>query len=539
MANVVLISISDELSFGLRYIAAHLRKFGYHPSIVAFKVAFDYLRPLEDEIIHPEFHTGLLANEKDISLLTNLVRELRADVVGLTVSSTYCDTAALLTARLKQDGGYPVVWGGADVLFNPDDALKHADVICMGEGEQAMLEVVDALTRGGSLQDIKGIWFRAEDGSIVRNERRPRIKDLDTLTIPLWDLSDTYYISEDRVWHGEYHPFGIIRPDLRYVVTSRGCPFRCTFCCNNSAGRKVYYGGPVCRRSVDNVLTEIRQIREQVRTITHISFCDEIFTVGNDWLSEFAERWPREIGLPFTCLSHPNAILPDMMRTLAAAGLHKITIGVQTGSERINKEIYGRRTARSRIQEAARIMAENNVLYSVDLIHENPYEEDEDYRETARMLNEFARPFDIGPVSPLQFWSNYDITTMALRDGMDLVQVNSHTYMSRKKPEYDFWRHLYCLASVCQMDPGALEFIMDARRLPGGDKFLQRISSQLWSTTYRARHNFERVKKDDVIEQLEAELARLEGSRMVRYYFGLKDRLSRFVGSKDEVPLRQ
>jgi anaerobic magnesium-protoporphyrin IX monomethyl ester cyclase len=539
MANVALISVLDKLCFGLRYIAANLKRSGHHPTIIAFKVANEFDNPVEDEIIHPEFRTGLHANEKEIALLIDLLRALRTDVVGMTITSTCRDISALLAGRLKDDGGYPIVWGGADVFFNPNDALEHADVICMGDGEEAMVEIVDALTGGKSLENIKGIWFRSGNGSIAKTEPRPRIQDLDSIPIPLWDLSDTYYVSENRIWHQEYHPFGIMQPEVRFLVTARGCPFRCTYCCNNSTGRQVHYGDRIFRRSVDNVIEEGRRIQEQVKSVHHLYIMDEIFNVGGEWLNEFSERWPKEVGLPFIIMNHPNAIKAHAMKMLRGAGLCKITMGVQTGSERINRDVVGRAATREKILEAGRIMAENDIFYVVDLIHENPYEEEEDYRETARTLNEFARPYMLGPVNPLQLWTNYDITKMALRDGMDLEQDNSHTYVSRKKPEYDFWHALYLLVSICPMDGQAVEFLMDARMRPGGGELVRKLGGRIFSATYYSRHPLHRIPKDEIIEDLEGRLARFGGSRMVRAYFGLKERFLRLVGVKSRAPFQQ
>jgi len=525
MANVALISVSEELCFGLRYVAANLRKHGHRATFIAFNVTYEFLRPVEHEIVHPELGIGLRANEKGISLLVELLRSLKTDVVGMTVYSTCYDTAALLAGRLREAGGYPIVWGGVDVLFNPEDALQHADIICMADGEQAMVEIAEVLTGGGNLGDIKGIWFRGENGTIKRTGARPRIEDLDSLPVPEWDLSDTYYVSENRVWHREYHPYGILQPHVRFIITGRGCPFRCTYCCNNATGRRIYYGGPLTRRSVGNVVQEARGIRDRIRSVGHIFFMDEIFTIGKEWLGEFCERWPKEVGLPFMVLTHPTTTRMDVIRMLRGAGLCGVTMGIQTGSERINREVFGRPTSREQIVAAGGVMAENGVGYVVELIHENPYETEEDYRETAQTLRELPRPYTLGSVNPLQLWSNYDITKQALADGADIVQANSHTYLSRKKPEYDFWRAIYHLVALCPMDSEALDFVMQARGLPGGGGFVRRLSDHLQSATYRSRHPLERSDKDELIERLEGRLARLEGSRMVRYWFGLKERI--------------
>lgn len=528
MARVALISFSDDLSFGLRYIAATLRAAGHTAEVIAYKVAFEFDEPVKDEIHQPKLGTRLQTNETELRLVCDLLRELRSEIVGMTVTSPYFDLAALVADRIREVLGLPMVWGGPDVYFNPEDALGHADAVCLADGEPTMVDLVGALSAGGDgIAKVEGIGFVDEQGQLVRTARRERIGELDALPFPRRDLADTYFISQNRVWHREYHPHGILQPTVRHIITGRGCPYHCTYCCNNRTGRSIFYGTKIYRRSVGNVIDEVRQMRRESPEVDHVFIFDEVFPIASPWLDEFCARWPKEIGLPFMILTHPKVTRRKVMEELRKAGLRGITMGIQSGSERINRDIYERPTTPEEIIESGRILAENGFRYVVEIIHSNPWEETEDQKATARVLHALPKPYILGSMNPLYLWTNFDITKKAMAEGKELVRVSSHTYQAVQKPEYSHWCNVYTVTALQPMDGEALEFLLNSWEQPGGPAFVAQLAEGLRRATYRLRHPIDLTRKDEYIRDLETNLGRLTGSRLVQLSLKFRRMLDR------------
>ena len=185
------------------------------------------------------------------------------------------------------------------------------DAVCIGEGENAMLELVENLTAGESITEIENLWVK-KDGQITRNPIRPLIQDLDQVPLPDHELFRR--VIPDRIWYA-------------CVLTGRGCPYHCTYCFNH-AYRELYKGKGkyIRRRSVDNVLEELRELKKH-KCYRFVKFADDIFTLQHDWLEEFCPRYQEEIGLPFSCLTRANHVNPKDPAPAQGSGLPQDHLG--------------------------------------------------------------------------------------------------------------------------------------------------------------------------------------------------------------------
>ncbi len=232
------------------------------------------------------------------------------------------------------------VFGGAHPTYFPHMIEEDGvDVICVGEGEYAMVELARARDTGSDHTSIPNLWVKS-GGTIHRNPIRPLIEDLDSLPIPDHQL----FLR------------ALEQPPLHAIVmTGRGCPYSCTYCYNN-AYKKLYAGKGrvVRRRGVDHVMRELRFLREG--GCRFIRFMDDIFTLSPEWIHEFSLRYRREIGLPFSCLVRANVITPGMVRDLKEAGCHRIMMGIEAGNDHLRYEVFKRRMTREQILDAARMI---------------------------------------------------------------------------------------------------------------------------------------------------------------------------------------
>jgi len=221
----------------------------------------------------------------------------------------------------------PIIVGGYYPTLSPEDVLKHnsVDVICLGEGEYPLLELLSSLKNGQRRTDIANLWFK-EGGRFIKNPLRPLLTNLDELPFVDRDL----FTSENR------------KSGSLEVMASRGCPYDCTNC-SNHALKKLYHGlGPYMRyRTAEHVLSEIEQClaRENFKSV---QFEDDMFTSNPKWLEGFCRQYKERIKLPFSCNIRPGTCSPQAFALLRDAGCRQVSIGLESGDEIIRRNVLGR-----------------------------------------------------------------------------------------------------------------------------------------------------------------------------------------------------
>lgn len=346
--------------------------------------------------------------------LTALLKEKNTSLVCISLVTDNYASAVQVTRAVKEKLGIPVCWGGAHVNIKPEESLRHADLICLGEGEDALLELHRSLVRNGKPDTgIKNIWFKTDKG-IVRNGLRDLEEDLDKYPFPDFDISSQYVLNgagfarfDEKQFNSEYS-----------IMTSRGCPYSCRYC-YNSYRRKQYEGkGKYLRtRSVENVIAELKMAKARFPGLQRVNFWDDSFVARKmEDFVKFRELYREHIGLPFFALIEPMAFNAEKIEVLKESGLAELQIGIQTGSERVNKQVYNRPISNQKVVEVAQAVHRMGIRASYDLIFNNPYETVEDIKETIGLLLQFPRPFSLQGYN-LIFYPGTDITESALRDG--------------------------------------------------------------------------------------------------------------------------
>jgi len=177
---------------------------------------------------------------------------------------------------------------GPHPTFYPDLANEsYLDAICVGEGEGAILDLVNALEAGQDITKIKNLIVK-RDGEIFKNDLRPLISNLDAIPFP------------DRTIYEKYSFFR--KRKIRHLITARGCPFKCSFCFNKLYN-EMYHGKgeELRRRTPRNVIEEIKKLKQETPKLKHIFFLDDTFIITQSWLDQFVEIYRKEVNLPFSC----------------------------------------------------------------------------------------------------------------------------------------------------------------------------------------------------------------------------------------------
>lgn len=260
--------------------------------------------------------------------LLETIEKIRPAVIAY--SSSTGEAKHYLAANEAIKKRFPEIFtimGGPHPTFFPEVLEKGSlDAICMGEGDEAFEELLSVIALKGDVNKIANIKTH-KNGDTFR--LRPLTKNLDSLPFP--DFSLLY----DNTGMGKY--------PLKSIMTSRGCPYECTYCFNTS-WREMYKGlGPSVRRhSVDYVIRQIKLVQSRW-PLSFVKFYDDIFTYrADDWLKEFCERYPKEIGLPFFILTRADLLTEDMVRILKSAGCHTISMSIEAGNPEVRKDLLKR-----------------------------------------------------------------------------------------------------------------------------------------------------------------------------------------------------
>lgn len=397
-------------------------------ALISFLINSINIRSLSSYLKQNGYHSICLFCSKnfrdnEIGRLIDFIRANEISLVGVSLVTDDYLPAVMITQAIKQATGIPVIWGGAHANVAPEECLRHADMICLGEGEEALLDLVQSMSRQKDVDTcIQNIWFNTEKG-IIRNELRNLEENLDKYPFPDFDLASQYVMTahgfdelQERHLKGAYS-----------IMTSRGCPYSCCYCYNSY--RKKHYEGKgkyLRKRTIENVITELKQAKNIFRGLREIHFWDDSFVARDlDEFRLFRDLYNTEIGLPFFALIEPMAFKAEKIKLLKEAGLKQLQVGIQTGSERVNRDIYRRPISNQRILSVVGEIHDLGVDVTYDLIFNNPYESKQDIRETVNLLMAFPRPYSLQGYN-LIFYPGTEITEKALQDGyISLRQENA------------------------------------------------------------------------------------------------------------------
>jgi radical SAM superfamily enzyme YgiQ (UPF0313 family) len=278
-----------------------------------------------------------------------LCARFRPDVIGFSVMSVNYRIALELARLTKKTS--PDVWtvfGGIHPTIAPEETIQEGaiDVLCRGEGEASFTEFLSALDRGGDYARIPGLWIK-RNGQVFRNPMRPLIEDLDKIPFPDRGLLDP----------------GRLRAELYGInlLSSRGCPFPCSYC-QNEYLMDLYrgFGRFVRYRSIDNVFAEIDEVLRMYNP-SRLSFSDESFTLNKKRLKEFCERYARRYSIPFLCQTRPDLIDEETIRTLKDGGCDFVNMAVEAGNPRIRNEVLQRNISDEQILAAFRLARQYGI----------------------------------------------------------------------------------------------------------------------------------------------------------------------------------
>ncbi|OGR68449.1 MAG: hypothetical protein A2081_04740 [Elusimicrobia bacterium GWC2_61_19] len=247
-----------------------------------------------------------------------------AEAAGISAMTASADSAYSVASALRAASPMPIIMGGPHSVCFPEKVLADCpavDISVFGEGETVMAALNGWLADKGSLAGVDGICYRDENGNVVRNKLGESIADLDSIPSPAWHLYD---FSLYRSLPGQNRAFPVAP-----LITSRGCPYRCTFCFQ--AGNK---SARYRRHSPQRIVSEIENLYKNFG-IREVMFWDDTFAMNIDWMETFCAGLKAKVRLPWSCYGRVNTVSEKMLKLMAGAGCWNIFYGYETGSQKM------------------------------------------------------------------------------------------------------------------------------------------------------------------------------------------------------------
>ncbi len=362
-------------SLGLGYLSASVKKAGHIFSLIHI------IKPLKKE----EFY------EK--------VDYHKPDIIAFSSMSHQYDVVRQYAGWLRDKYNIPVIYGGVHPSIAPEESINTPgiDMICIGEGEKVLVELLNKMENGEDIKNIDSIWIK-ENGKIYRNKVAILVEDIDEFPFP-----DREVFDYKNLW--DY------KERVLTVFSTRGCPFNCSYCINHQY-KKLYpnYKKYVRFRKPEKIIEEIKQIKEKYPELNSVIFLDDSFCVKKSWLKEFFPLYKSEIGMPFSAPTSIKLLDEEVIAWAVDAGVKEFGVGIESGNDKIRRTVLRRRMSNERILEVFKIAKKYDLRISSYNMVGIPHETLENTLETVKINAKVdSSAQHVAILQPYKFTDLYDL----------------------------------------------------------------------------------------------------------------------------------
>jgi len=307
------------------------------------------------------------------------IQQYHPDLVAFSITTDlWKNTKELIDVIRHYTFGLPILVGGVHPTINPEEVIKHVDMICVGEGEKPILELCRKMENKDDITNIKGIWYN-NGKTIFRNDIGNLI-DLDTLPCPDWSLFDKRHLR--GAYKGKIYNRG-------HYLSMKGCPYKCSYC-TNFYFKQLFKGkGKYVRwESVDKTISNLKRLKEQYQ-LDMVKFSDDLFIARPlKEIETFAQQYKEHINIPFLISISPKMVDERKLKLLKDAGCIHTSIGIETGNYQIRKDILKRNVTDDEIRKTYNIVNKLEINTSSFNMIGLPTETREDVFKTIEMNRE-------------------------------------------------------------------------------------------------------------------------------------------------------
>lgn len=351
---------------GIAILSAILKSHGHQVEL--FDTTF--LKPQEYAVQNKEFMAGPSIFKKTAYTLKDLVKDDTASVVeeefqkhidrynpdllAVSTMTTNYDSAVDVMKRITVK--CPVIFGGVHATISPEEVISEGfiDMICIGEGEEALPELCNAMEKGQDYRSIKNIWVKSKNGEICKNSIRPFV-DLDTLPCPDWSIFDARHLF--RPFMGEVYKGG-------FYISSKGCPGACTYCVNLTLRNMFKNCGRYFRsQKPDTTIAHLTELKQKYNA-KWFKFGDDTFLLQPlKNLRELAERM-KSLNIYFGCSVRPDTVSKEKVKLAKDMGCVAMSVGIETGNEEIRRKVLNRQISNKQLECAFKIINDYGIRIS-------------------------------------------------------------------------------------------------------------------------------------------------------------------------------
>ena len=343
----------SNMQFGISYISAYLRKHGHQTKLL------------------------ILTKKTERKIIDNCLKNYSPQLICFTAVFSEYDFISKSAKYIKER--YPDIYlfaGGPHVSLNPEDCIKDSfDAVCIGEGEEPTLELVEQLQNNKSPRRISNLWIK-NGGKIERNSTRSFVQNLDALPFP-----------DRKMWQEWIVDVGSFYP----VLLGRGCPFMCTYC-SNHALKKIAPGNYVRLRSTENIIAEVKHVINESPCIKELYLEIETFGINKRWaidlcstLEAFNVSRSQPLSFGVNIRVTPNMEFRDLFAAMNRSNFKFINIGLESGSEKVRREVLNRHYSNEDIINAVKLAKKHDLKVTFQILEGIPGETLSDFKETIKV----------------------------------------------------------------------------------------------------------------------------------------------------------
>lgn len=317
-----------------------------------------------------------------ISDFKDMVNEYKPDLIGFSIVEPTFPLSIEFVDAVK-DLNIPILTGGIHAIFDGEDIIKvdGVDIVCIGEGEDVIVELCEKMAKGEEYTDVANFWFKNSDGTVKK-----------TSNAPLVDFEQRGYV---QPYYDMFEKARFYRPmsgkiyKMLPVEFSRGCPYQCTYCSAPALNKHFSDSGKWLRMKPINIIEKEIKFAVENYDIEYFYFVSETFlSISDERFEEFIEMF-RKYKIPFWFNTRPESITEYKIKKLQEVGCHRISIGVESGNEWYRYKMLKRGVKNEKMIEKLKIIEKSGIEFSVNNIIGMPEETREFIFDTININREF------------------------------------------------------------------------------------------------------------------------------------------------------
>jgi len=310
------------------------------------------------------------------------IEKFKPDVIAMSCNTMYMQYVRKIAQEIQDKYKLPIVLGGYHASIHPEDTITVPGTIavCIGDGEFVLAELLDRLEKGKSLKGLNGMWVK-EKGVIIKNERGSFTRNLDDFPIPNWDLWEDiekyfYYLG------------------MLYIIGTRGCPYRCTYCDAHGISQSVkgpYYRVRDPRAYAKEIAYQWKRYESKGMRLAQLF--DQVLTFDKAWLKEFCEEYRSLLDVnkyKFSAFSRIDNLDEEKIDILSKSGCALLRVGIEAGDDFIRNKIYRKNIKDEQIKNIFKLCKQKGIGFTAFYILGGPAET----RKTINTTINLARELD-------------------------------------------------------------------------------------------------------------------------------------------------